>query len=128
MCLQCECKSVEIGRLGDISVQISVVDHPEWKKDSIGLVISNDPFKVFDPNIKWLKSASFNPSDEEQDDSKFWKNLERVEKELYFDAYDGFRLIINLHRDGYKESFHGYRWSYYFVHKIAEMLQKFKKN
>jgi len=134
MCLQCETKSIVIGNIGDISIQISTQDHPEWKEGAIGLVFLNDPFVVFNEIKEWSKDSYFDLSDDEIEkileftsDEKHWDAVELV-NQIKFDPYDGYKFILNLKALGYDEEEHGYRWASYFVHKIAEMLEMYENN
>ena len=125
MCLQCITKSKEIGRFNNISVQISTEDHKNWPINTIGLVISNDPFFVF-KDITFKIDPYFELSDNEIIDDRWFEHttvISQCEKILKIDPYDGYQLYLNLLSDGYLPSKHGYNYLSYLIHKIAKMIE-----
>jgi len=132
MCLQCECVSKEIGTLGDISIQISTVDNLKWAINTIGLVKSNDPFKIL-KTTNYLVDACFEKDNFSNDEYNLWekhmKCVEEFEKnqDNVCEASDGYFLIENLKKSGYDTDVHGFRYTSYLVHKIAEMLNTYDK-
>ena len=132
MCLQCITNSVEIGRFGEISVQLSQKDNLTWPSGSVGLVISNDPFKVFS-GFEFKIDPNFNGDSEftnaEIDAfNEFFDAVDLFEHEGHnqFDASDGHRLYQEMLNNGYNPKIHGYRWVAYFIHRVAEMLESFR--
>lgn len=138
MCLQCICKSIPIGNIGEISIQISNRDNLNWPKDTIGLIFLNDPFLIFKniPLDAWEIDPYFEIPDEILDTINIPNEqtliirhvncMNKMEKGGEIDPMLGYKLIKNLMADGYKPDVHGYAWASYLCHKIAIFLKEKK--
>lgn len=127
--LKNNCQAVEIGRLGEMRLFVSMRPHVKWPRGSLGVVLQTNPFKIFSPTLSWIvdplfenpKKLTFSEDDQARTLSHHKEVAFIMERDIIKDPLDAYLFMGNLLLSGFRPHNPG-NWASYFINNVGSML------